>query len=108
MILTWFIIFLGLLGGPATFANPITIRDSPITLSVAKRFNVTGVSHILKTDQSRAISIEKRATASNSGSASFGRDRSITTAAFGVPSTNYAVDYVVNVGPVQSKMNIRH
>ncbi|KAK7680345.1 hypothetical protein QCA50_016585 [Cerrena zonata] len=44
-------------------ANPVVIRDSPITLSVAKRFNATGVANILQTDQARAHSIRKNVQA---------------------------------------------
>ena len=47
-------VFLPFLFTASGFAEPITIRESLITLPIAKKFNSTGVRNILKGDQARA------------------------------------------------------
>ncbi|CAL1710303.1 unnamed protein product [Somion occarium] len=76
-------------------SNPIVVRDSPISLPVAKRFNATGIANILKTDQARAHALKKNVQNANTGVEA--RRLSATDAAFGIPSTSYATEYVVNV-----------
>ena len=89
MLTQW--ITVALLFISATLASPaVTVRNSPITLPFARRINATSVRELLKIDQARAKSIKNRPQVqphTKSGSA----------AVFGVPATNQAVDYILNV-----------
>ncbi|RPD60570.1 acid protease [Lentinus tigrinus ALCF2SS1-7] len=71
-------------------AKPIVIRDSPITLPIARRFNLTGVPSILKQDQARAKVLKAR----SQGSGNYKQ----AAALFDANATNQAVDYTVSVG----------
>ena len=73
-------------------ASPVVVRDAPITLSVARRLNMTGVPSILALDQARAKQLKARTTKTTG--ASFKK----TAAAFDVVATNGAVDYTASVG----------
>ncbi|RPD60574.1 acid protease [Lentinus tigrinus ALCF2SS1-7] len=73
-------------------AKPIVIRDSPITLPIARRFNLTGVPSVLKQDQARAKALKARSQG-KAKSSSFKQ-----AALFDVDVTNQAVDYTVSVG----------
>ncbi|KAI0081062.1 acid protease [Panus rudis PR-1116 ss-1] len=72
-------------------ANPVVVRDSPVTLQVAKRFNFTGISNLLQKDQARAKGLRQLAQAKLNG-------KLREDAVISVPVTNQAVDYVANVG----------
>ncbi|CAL1694484.1 unnamed protein product [Somion occarium] len=75
----------------AVAANPLVqVRDTPITLSAAKRFNFTGSASLLERDQARVKGLRQLAEAKISGK--LNEDAVIST-----PATNQAVDYVVNV-----------
>ncbi|RDX52328.1 acid protease [Lentinus brumalis] len=73
-------------------AKPIVIRDSPITLPIARRFNLTGVPSILKQDQARAKVLKARSQGQGKGASPK------KAAVFPVDATNQAVDYTVSVG----------
>ncbi|KAI0703858.1 acid protease [Cerioporus squamosus] len=73
-------------------AKPIVIRDSPITLPIARRFNLTGVPSILKQDQARAKALKERSQGQGKGASPK------KAAVFPVDVTNQAVDYTVSVG----------
>ncbi|KAK7680342.1 hypothetical protein QCA50_016582 [Cerrena zonata] len=71
----------------------VTITKSPVSLPFARRINATSIQNLLKIDQARAKALKTRTKAqrgSNKVSAS--------AAAFGIPATNQAVDYILNVG----------
>ncbi|RPD54704.1 acid protease [Lentinus tigrinus ALCF2SS1-7] len=73
-------------------AKPIVIRDSPITLPIARRSNLTGVPSVLKQHQARAKALKARSQGKVKSS-------SLKQAAlFDVHVTNQAVDYTVSVG----------
>ncbi|CAL1694550.1 unnamed protein product [Somion occarium] len=75
----------------AAAAGPlIQVRDTPITLSIAKRFNFTGSASLLERDQARVKGLRRLAQAKTSGK--LNEDAVIST-----PATNQAVGYVVNV-----------
>lgn len=69
-------------------ANPIVIRDSPVTLPIARRFNTTGVPNILAADKARAKVLKVRSQA----------QRFKQSAVVPVPVTNQAVTYTVSLG----------
>ncbi|KAI0348262.1 aspartic peptidase A1 [Trametopsis cervina] len=72
----------------AVAANPIIqIRDGPVTLPLAKRFNLTGPISLLERDQKHAQGLKLRGNAKVQG-----------RAVGSVTATNQLVDYVVNVG----------
>ena len=48
-------------------ASPVVVRDAPITLSVARRLNMTGVPSILALDQARAKQLKARTTEKTTG-----------------------------------------
>ncbi|KAI0078070.1 acid protease [Panus rudis PR-1116 ss-1] len=83
--------FVSLLFLVDAIASPVVIRDSPITLSVARRFNLTGAANMVKMDQARAKALKTRPKVQP-------HNRTTNDAVFGVPATNQAVDYVLNVG----------
>ena len=75
----------------AVAANPIVqLRDAPVTLSIAKRFNFTGSTSLIEKDQARAAGLRKLAEAKISGNLA---DRAVISTAV----TNGLVDYVANV-----------
>ncbi|KAI0767716.1 aspartic proteinase precursor [Fomes fomentarius] len=69
-------------------ANPVVIRDSPVTLPIARRFNSTGVLNILAADKARAKVLKSRSQA----------QRFKQSAVVPVPVTNQAVIYTVSLG----------
>ena len=72
----------------AAFAEPITIRDSTITLPIAKRVNATGgISGLAQRDKLRAQYLK------NGSKPGFSQASSVGS----IPATNQVVDYVVNV-----------
>ncbi|KAI0356743.1 acid protease [Trametes cingulata] len=76
----------------AVVAKPIVVRDSPVTLSVARRFNVTAAPNLLKIDQARAKVLKAQGLG-------HGKDAKLKKAGiFDVPVTNGAVDYTASVG----------
>ncbi|KAM5546209.1 hypothetical protein V8D89_000335 [Ganoderma adspersum] len=77
----------------AVSAKPIVIRDAPVTLPIARRFNTTGVANLLKADQARAQVLKARSQASNLASTN-----AVLAADVDVPVTNGAVVYTASVG----------
>ncbi|EKM61854.1 uncharacterized protein PHACADRAFT_248741 [Phanerochaete carnosa HHB-10118-sp] len=75
-------------------ATPLTVRNSPVTVSLARRFNQTGSKTVLELDQARARFFQ-RTTARKGAKAS-----TFAAAADSDPVTNGAVSYTaeVNVG----------
>ena len=77
----------------AVAASPVVnIRDTLVTLPIAKRVNFTGAASLHGRDLARASHLRARAEAKLTGSA-FVQDAAVGS----VSSTNQAVDYVVNV-----------
>ena len=79
------------LPGPLS-SLPILGHNKFVTLPMARRFNSTGASNILKFDQERAKSIRQRAQARSDGKP---LDR--VGDQISVPATSQAVSYVVSV-----------
>ena len=79
----------------AVSAKPIVIRDSPVTLPIARRFNTTGVHSLLKADQARAQVLKARSQASK-GKVSSAAGK--VFADVNVPVTNQATIYTASVG----------
>lgn len=74
-------------------ADPIRIRDTTITLPIAKRINGTGIANLAKHDQQRAKALFER-----------GSGKTVIRQAAVVgsqPATNQVVDYVVDVSLVE-------
>lgn len=84
------------LAAVAVSAKPIVIRDAPVTLAIARRFNTTGVVNLLKADQSRAQVLKARSQASDLASTS--ALDAVLAADVDVPVTNGAVVYTASVG----------
>ncbi|THH28715.1 hypothetical protein EUX98_g5470 [Antrodiella citrinella] len=85
-----------LLAASSVVAKPVTVKDSPVTMSFARRMNVTGGADILKMDRARATSLKVRSSTHGAKT----KDelmKNAVGAAFGVPSTNQGVSYVVEV-----------
>ena len=76
----------------AVSANPIVVRDSPITLSIARRFNTTGVVNVLEADLARAKVLKARGQAAHAAAPLTARS------AVNVAITNTAVVYSASVG----------
>ena len=75
----------------AVAANPLVqVRDTPVTLSIAKRFNFTGSATLIERDQARASGLRKLAEAKLNGKLD---ERAVIS----VPVTNGLVDYTANV-----------
>ncbi|KAI0365368.1 acid protease [Pilatotrama ljubarskyi] len=78
----------------AVVAKPIVIRDSPVTLPIARRFNVTAAPNLLELDQARAKVLKEQGLAR-------GKDAKLSKAGIldsNFPVTNGAVDYTASVG----------
>ncbi|KAI9450419.1 aspartic peptidase A1 [Lactarius psammicola] len=71
-------------------ANPIVVRQSPVSLSLARYLNITGAHDLVKKDQARAKNLIAIGKAKQSGRSSDG--------IVGVHATNVAVSYRVSVG----------
>jgi hypothetical protein len=68
-------------------ASPVEIRDSPITLSIARRLNTSGGTiNLLQHDQSRAAALK-----------AVGKD-TLGRRTGSIPVTNDAVDYIASIG----------
>lgn len=74
----------------AVSANPVVIRDSPITLPITKRLNANGTFNLLERDQARVKGLKQFARQKISGTL-------VDAVVASVPVTNQAVDYVANV-----------
>ncbi|KAI0634423.1 aspartic proteinase precursor [Trametes polyzona] len=74
----------------AVVAKPVVVRDSPITLPVARRFNATAAANIVKADQARAQALKQKALAKHA--------KVDAASPINVPVTNGAVTYTVSVG----------
>ncbi|KAH9903122.1 aspartic proteinase precursor [Cubamyces lactineus] len=77
----------------AVAAKPVVIRDSPVTLPIARRFNATAAPNLLKADQARAKVLKEQGLARGKDAASFKK-----AGIFDLPVTNGAVDYTASVG----------
>ncbi|EJF58305.1 acid protease [Dichomitus squalens] len=78
----------------AVSAKPILVRDSPVTVPIARRFNSTGVRNVLKADQARAQALKARSQASKKH---LGAINKVFTDV-DVPVTNVAEIYTASVG----------
>ena len=72
-------------------ANPIVVRKPPVSLSFARRLNVTGARDLVKKDQARAKILISIGNARQSGTLS-------SDAVVGVGVTNAGVNYEATVG----------
>lgn len=89
-MLQW--ITLAFLLATSVVAHPtVTIKKSPVSLPFARRINATSIQNLLKIDQARAKALKNRTKAQA------GKKVTTSAAAFGVPATNQAVDYILNV-----------
>ncbi|KAI0708417.1 acid protease [Earliella scabrosa] len=75
----------------AVVAKPVVVRDSPVTLPLARRFNSTGVPNILKQDQARAKVLKDRSQGA-------GKEGVKQASLVNVDATNQATIYTVSVG----------
>jgi cathepsin E len=75
----------------AVSANPIVIRDSPVTLPLARRLNTTSIHNLVRHDVTRAKALRARAEAKASGN--FHVDAVINEQV-----DNQAVTYIASVG----------
>ncbi|KAI0363762.1 aspartic proteinase precursor [Pilatotrama ljubarskyi] len=77
----------------ATAAKPVVLRDSPVTLPIARRFNLTGGgARIIDADQARAKFLVGRAQGLHKDGSAAQAD------SFSIPITNTALQYTVSVG----------
>ncbi|KAJ3490046.1 hypothetical protein NLI96_g1724 [Meripilus lineatus] len=79
-----------LLASLRVLASPIVVRDSPITLPVARRVNATGAANLVKMEQARARALSNRSTAA--------KFHTNELPSYSIPATNQFVEYVVTVG----------
>ncbi|KAI0649653.1 aspartic proteinase precursor [Trametes meyenii] len=77
----------------AVVANPIVVRDSLVTLPIARRLNVTGAADLVKSDQARAKVLKQKALGKGKGA-----NLKSAASVIDVPVTNGAVTYTVSVG----------
>src|SRR5882757_3592424 len=82
-------------------ASPVEVRDSPVTLPMARKLNLQGGTvNLLQHDPARATALKDRATS--------GVDRRATSIAV----INEAVSYIAEVGvgspPTTCKLNMRN
>ncbi|KAI9450421.1 aspartic peptidase A1 [Lactarius psammicola] len=71
-------------------ANPIVVRQSPVSLSIARYLNITGAHDLVRNDQARAKNLIAIGKAKQSGRSTGG--------VVGVGVTNVAVSYQASVG----------
>lgn len=86
-------------------ANPVVIRDSPVTLPLVRRLNANGTAfNLLARDQARVSGLRSFAQRKLTGTLS----EAATLAS--IPATNQAVDYVVSVSwlPLTSAYSRTH
>lgn len=77
----------------AVAASPVVnVRDTLVTLPIAKRVNITGAASLHDRDLARARQLRARAEAKIAGQ-TFVQDAAVAS----VSATNQGVDYVVNV-----------
>lgn len=72
-------------------ASPVVVRDSLVTLPLARRLNATGVRNVVARDQARAKVLKAR---SQTGT---GDVNDLGKGSVGVPLTDAIVSYTVNV-----------
>lgn len=78
----------------ASAASPLVIRNSPITLPLTRRMNVTGTKNILERDQVRAKGLRAgRSTKIPSST----KEAAAAASTFPVPATNLATIYTAEV-----------
>ncbi|EKM61852.1 uncharacterized protein PHACADRAFT_83207 [Phanerochaete carnosa HHB-10118-sp] len=82
-------------------ATPLTVRKSPVTISLSRHFNTTGSKTILEFDQARAKFLKQ--SAAQKGSVSASSDANVS-----VPVTNGMVSYTaaVDVGSPPTTFNL--
>lgn len=71
-------------------ASPLTVRNSPVTIPLARRFNATGSKRFLELDQARAKFLKHSATQKGPKAAS-------SASTFPFPVTNEATTYTAAV-----------
>lgn len=74
-------------------AGPVVIRDSPISLPIAKRVNFTGPASLHGRDQARVQHLRRVAESKKNGQFT----ALASDAVVSVPAENQAVEYTVNV-----------
>lgn len=74
-------------------ANPVTVRETLVSLPFAKHINSTGSADIVKQDQARIKQLLANAEARKTG-ATLSADASVSS----ISVTNDAVSYVASVG----------
>ena len=84
----------GLMKSAATQPNSM-LTTSPVTLSLARRFNSTGSSNVLKFDQARARELRRKGQARGGGVDQGDSDPSGNL--YDVEATSQVVSYVVTV-----------
>ena len=72
----------------STSASPIIVRDSPVTIPIARRMNLTGIPTLRAADRVR---IQQLAARTQSAGA-------LAAAGFDVSATNGVVDYTASIG----------
>lgn len=83
---------LAVLFAVAVAANPVVVRNSPVTLPVARRLNLTSIHNLARHDIARAQALRARGEAKASG-LPFHTDAIINEAV-----DNQAVTYIASVG----------
>jgi cathepsin E len=73
--------------------NPIVVRKSPVSLSLARHFNISGVHDLVKKDQARAKSLVYFGKAKRGGTFSDGPGVSVDV----TNVTNEAIYYTANI-----------
>ena len=73
-------------------ASPLAVRNSPVSIPLARRFNITASKNVLELDQARAKFLK-------SGAAQKGSKAASSVAAVPVPVTNGVVTYTTAVSP---------
>ena len=81
-------------------ATPVVVRDSIVSLPLAKRFNATSALRLLEHDQRRASGLKALAHAKKARRE--GRSLDARASVISVPSVNEVVNYAVNVSASSS------
>ncbi len=82
-------------------ASPLVVRDSPVTIPFARRFNTTGTANLLKLEQARARTLKNRSRIPPVG---LQGNKLPPNVAYSIPASNQIVDYVVDVSLVRSML----
>ena len=77
-------------------ASPLTVSKSPVTIPLARRFNITGSKNIVELDQARAKAFKSGTKVKPDAAAA-----SASASSFPVPAINGAVAYTAQVSRVR-------